>query len=87
MHHLRHGVELGGAGGMNQSPHLFFRQSVAGHRAEHQHFVIVGNVAQMRRQTVEFVVALALHRFATREAEPLGDDVRIRDAFEVISYE
>ena len=67
---------------MYQSPHLLLGQAVAGHHLKHQCFVVVGDVAQVRGQAVQFVVALAGHGFATRQAEPLGDDGGVGDAAE-----
>jgi len=60
-----------------QPPHLLLGQTVAGHHLQEQCLVVVGNVAQVRGQAVELVVALALHGFATRQAEPLLDYFRI----------
>ena len=60
---------------MYQPLHLFLRQTIAGHDLKEQRFIIVRDVAQMRSQAMEAVVALALDRLASCLAEPLGDDV------------
>ena len=67
---------------MDQSAHLFFRKVVTGHDVQEQRFVVVRNVAQVRRQAMQAGVALALLRFTTRETKPFGDDIFIRNALE-----
>ena len=62
---------------MYQPPHLLLGEAVAGHHLQEQRLVVVDDVAQVRGQAMELVVALALYRFTTCQLEPLSDNFRI----------
>ena len=62
---------------MYQPPHLLLGEAVAGHHLQEQRLVVIRNIAQVRGQAMELVVALALHRFATRQLEPLLNNLTI----------
>ena len=67
---------------MDECPHFLLVEPVAGHDAQKERFVVVGNVTQVRSQAVKAVVALTRHGLPSRQAEPAGDEVGIRDALE-----
>uniref|UniRef100_UPI0040284577 hypothetical protein n=1 Tax=Phocaeicola plebeius TaxID=310297 RepID=UPI0040284577 len=67
---------------MDECPHFLLVEPVTGHDAQKERFVVVSNVTQVRSQAVKAVVALTRHRLPSRQAEPAGDEVGIRDALE-----